>query len=451
MEVMMRRAKRADAEAINFIYNQAIDDGNACMEIDHCTLERRLEWMGRHNKRFPIYVGECEGRIICWVALSQYREGYAYDGVVELSVFVERSMRHQGLGSMLLKFVERQAVKLGHHKILFGVYASNIAALHVYRRHGYRDVGVFRNHGYHKGRLHDIIYMERLLPVKIEEMNQYYFDNYACYQQYFQELQLQLEEQMQRNGMVRSAENPDQWVPEEGEPNYIDDWNGMTVRPVKTDETKDKIPHTPKSDEVTPLLEDTVEENQQETAEAGAQATADVQEHQTQPAAKAEAETDPEEEAPVVAAGGQAVVSESVKQTPVPHTQLSAKKVEKKPSAPLVEKTQKPAEQKVAAMAGAAPAPEQPDPVAELENMTRAVQTAQKPEVFFDLFAEDDEELDHIEPIGHHEDAPKEKKGFFSLFFRGKKSSFTDDNQPMDNQLMWSDVFGGNDSPDDEN
>ena len=102
MEVMMRRAKRADAEAINFIYNQAIDDGNACMEIDHCTLERRLEWMGRHNKRFPIYVGECEGRIICWVALSQDREGFDYDGVVELSVFVERSMRHQGLGSMLL-------------------------------------------------------------------------------------------------------------------------------------------------------------------------------------------------------------------------------------------------------------------------------------------------------------------------------------------------------------
>lgn len=186
MEVTMRRARKGDADAINFIFNQAIDEDGSNLDIDRKTRAYRERWLEEHDRRHPVFVGEVDGEIICWVSLSPYSDRYAYDWVAELSIYVRRDMRRKGLGTLLLKFIEKQAMRLGYYKIVLSVYASNRTALHTYRRAGYRDVGVFRSHGYHKGQLMDIMFMERLLPMPdMDFLKKYYRENYPFYQQYF--------------------------------------------------------------------------------------------------------------------------------------------------------------------------------------------------------------------------------------------------------------------------
>ncbi len=241
MEVIMRRARRSDADAINDIFNQAVTEGESDLDIDVKDTEYRRQWLAYHSRRHPVYVGELEGRVVCWVALSPYSGHYAYDGVAELEMYVAPQYRHQGLGGLLLKFIEQQAMNLGYYKIVLSVYAANLQALHAYRRAGYRDVGVFRNHGYRKGKLYDMVFMERLLPVDMEALNRYYRETYPFYEEYFHREEALYEAQMLRNGMVRSEENPDQWIPGSARADYVDDWNGQTVRVVKNAPALEKI------------------------------------------------------------------------------------------------------------------------------------------------------------------------------------------------------------------
>lgn len=206
MEVLMRRARSGDADAINYIFNQAIQDGNANLDIDEKQREYRLHWLAAHDKRHPVYVGEVQGEVVCWVALSPYSSRYPYDFVADLSIYVRRDLRGQGLGSLLLKFIEQQATQLGYYKIVLSVYGSNRAALHAYRRAGYRDVGVFRNHGYHKGKLVDIIFMERLLTPDMEFLKEYYQNQYPFYDTFFREERAAEEALLRRNGMLPPLE-----------------------------------------------------------------------------------------------------------------------------------------------------------------------------------------------------------------------------------------------------
>lgn len=206
MEVMMRRARRSDAAAINVIFNQAIEDGNANLDIDCKDLAYRQQWLADHDKRHPVFVGEMDGEIACWVALSPYSGRYPYDCVAELSIYVRRDLRGMGLGGLLLKFIEQQAADLGYYKIVLSVFGGNQAALHAYRRAGYRDVGVFRNHGYYKGKLVDIVFMERLLVPDMEFLKQYYRERYPFYEEFFAQQQAEEEATLRRNGMLPPLE-----------------------------------------------------------------------------------------------------------------------------------------------------------------------------------------------------------------------------------------------------
>ena len=285
MEIIMRRARRTDAAAINYIYNQAVEDGDSILEIDVKGQSYREEWLAAHDRRHPVYVGEAEGKVVCWVALSPYNAHYPYDGVAELSVYVERSFRHQGLGSLLLKFIEQQATQLGYCKIILSVYATNLNALHAYRRAGYRDVGVFRSHGYNKGKLYDIVCMERLLPVDMEALNRHYRHTYPFYEEYFRREEAIYEAQMLRNGMVRSQEDPTKWIPGGEHAGYVDDWNGQTVRVVKD----------------APALEEIMREQEEARREAEAEEAPAPE----PPAPAPEAEAPEEPPAPAAAPAGE--------------------------------------------------------------------------------------------------------------------------------------------------
>lgn len=192
----MRRARETDVESLRRIYNQMIEEDEYCLQIDFIESEDCRNWLLAHDKRHPFYVGEIEGEVVCWVSLAPYSVLYPYDWVAELSVCVRQDLRGKGLGGLLLKFIEQQAVRLGYYKIVLSCYTNNLRALHAFRHAGYRDIGVFRNHGYHKGRLVDMMYMERLLAADLENLKDYYSRTYPFYADYFEEEELLAEQEL---------------------------------------------------------------------------------------------------------------------------------------------------------------------------------------------------------------------------------------------------------------
>ena len=235
MKIIMRKARRGDIQAMNRIFNEGVKTEGGSLHIDCKTEDYWLEWFSAHDKKHPVFVGELEEQVVCWAAMSRYSWEYPYDGVAVLSTYLDPAVNFQSVQESLLRFVEGQARELGYYKLVVSVVANNRAALHAYRTTGFRDVGIYRNHGFYKGELVDMVFMERLLPVDMNRLRTYYREHYPFYEEYFAREEAMQELQMLRNGMMRSPENPDQWIPAPKDDEDVrgDDWGGATVRKVR--------------------------------------------------------------------------------------------------------------------------------------------------------------------------------------------------------------------------
>jgi L-amino acid N-acyltransferase YncA len=161
--IAVRQATIADAEAICTIYNQGIEDRIATLETECRTLEERRQWLVGRDTRHPVIVAEVQGRVMGWGSLNPFNPRPVYDAVADLSVYVERSRRGQGIGRHLLEQLIAFARALGYHKMVLATFPFNQAGIALYKRLGFIAVGVYHEQGLLDGRWVDVLIMEKLL------------------------------------------------------------------------------------------------------------------------------------------------------------------------------------------------------------------------------------------------------------------------------------------------
>jgi phosphinothricin acetyltransferase len=110
-----------------------------------------------------VIVAESEGRVIGFGSLNVFNPRAAYKHVADFSLYVERSWRNKGVGRRLLQTLTERARQLGYHKMVLSAFPFNPAGLALYRKSGFRVVGVYREQGFLDGRWVDTIIMEKLL------------------------------------------------------------------------------------------------------------------------------------------------------------------------------------------------------------------------------------------------------------------------------------------------
>jgi len=162
--IRVRTAEESDLPDIRAIHNQGIADGNATLDLDAKSEDDVREWYAaRNDGRYRVIVAERDGRIAGWASLNPYSHRCAYAGVADLSVYVERSSRGTGVGSVLLNAIEGFARRADFHKIVLFALAENEAGTRLYRKLGYRDVGTFEEQGRLDGRYVDVAVKEKIL------------------------------------------------------------------------------------------------------------------------------------------------------------------------------------------------------------------------------------------------------------------------------------------------
>jgi L-amino acid N-acyltransferase YncA len=121
------------------------------------------EWYEKHKGRFKVIVAEHEGQVVGWASLNQYNNRLAYDGVADLSVYISREFRGKGIGKQLLVELESIARENGFHKMVLFTFPFNQLGQGLYKKMGFREVGVFKNQGILDGEFVDVMAMEKLL------------------------------------------------------------------------------------------------------------------------------------------------------------------------------------------------------------------------------------------------------------------------------------------------
>ncbi|KAA9007553.1 N-acetyltransferase family protein [Paenibacillus spiritus] len=162
-ELAVRRAAAGDIEDLLHIYNQGIEDRIATLEEEIKDLAYMKRWMEEHQGRHAVLVAERNGLPVGWASLNPYSHRCAYRGVADLSVYIRREYRGQGVGSLLLQALEEEARLSGFRKIILFTFPFNNQGQGLYRKMKYREVGIFENQGLLDGAPIDVMIMEKLL------------------------------------------------------------------------------------------------------------------------------------------------------------------------------------------------------------------------------------------------------------------------------------------------
>jgi phosphinothricin acetyltransferase len=159
----VRRAIAADVAGITSVYNEGIEDRIATLETEPRTEAERRAWLEERDERHPVLVAVDDDAVLGWVSLNVFNARHAYRFVADLSVYVARAARGRGVGSRLLDAAIAEARRLGFHKIVLAGFPFNDRGLALYRKYGFREVGIYREQGVLDGRWVDTIVMELLL------------------------------------------------------------------------------------------------------------------------------------------------------------------------------------------------------------------------------------------------------------------------------------------------
>lgn len=161
----VRLATLEDSAAIAQIYNEGIEDRVATFETRLRSAADVQSWFdGVH----PVIVLEEGGQIIAFAATSGYRPRDCYAGIAELSVYVARSGRGRGAGRIVLEALIAEAERRGFWKLLSRVFPENTASRKLIASAGFREAGVYKNHGKLDGQWRDVVIVERLIPSNLK-------------------------------------------------------------------------------------------------------------------------------------------------------------------------------------------------------------------------------------------------------------------------------------------
>jgi L-amino acid N-acyltransferase YncA len=162
-DICVRRASSGDLEAIRKIYNQGIEDRLATLEADPRTEDDMGAWWAEHDDRYVALVAMERERVVGWAALNRFSHRCAHSSVADLSVYVARERRGEGIGYALLDRLADEAKRGGFHKVVLHALNDNEHGKRLYRKASFAEVGIFREHGRLDGRFVDVVAMERLL------------------------------------------------------------------------------------------------------------------------------------------------------------------------------------------------------------------------------------------------------------------------------------------------
>ena len=162
-DLLIRNALPADAARIAGIYNHYILHSTITFDTEPKSPQERAQWIDDHDALHPVLVGEVDGDIVVWGALTRWGLRPAYRHTSEVSVYVDRESRGRGIGQAMTEALIAEADRLGHHALISQVVSDNEASIKVAERLGFERVGLLKEVGRKFDRWLDVVVMERLL------------------------------------------------------------------------------------------------------------------------------------------------------------------------------------------------------------------------------------------------------------------------------------------------
>ncbi|MDP9959462.1 GNAT family N-acetyltransferase [Chryseobacterium lathyri] len=144
-ELQFRNAELKDLEKIVEIYNSTIPSRMVTADTESVSVESRKNWFDEHNPETrPLWIIENnDHETIGWVSFSSFYGRPAYNGTVEMSIYLDESCRGKGYGKKVMEYCIDKAPSLGIKTLLGFIFSHNEASLKLFRNFGFEEWGMF--------------------------------------------------------------------------------------------------------------------------------------------------------------------------------------------------------------------------------------------------------------------------------------------------------------------
>ncbi|MDH5482900.1 MAG: GNAT family N-acetyltransferase [Candidatus Bathyarchaeota archaeon] len=162
----IRKTVEEDAGSIASIFNYFVENSFASYE----TMKAGPDFyskLRRASVDLPFYVVEsAESRkVVGFGFLQPYRNRDTFRQTAEISYFILPEHTRRGLGTELLKRLEKDARENNITTLLANISSLNEQSLRFHRKNGFKRCGSFKRIGTKFGKEFDVIWMQKFLVV----------------------------------------------------------------------------------------------------------------------------------------------------------------------------------------------------------------------------------------------------------------------------------------------
>jgi L-amino acid N-acyltransferase YncA len=159
----VRPATIDDAAGIARVLNGIVAEGGLTALDTPVSLEQERSFLAALGPRSSLLVAELDGRIVGFQGLDPAGTFAAMAHVAQLGSYVERPWRGHGIARRLWQRNREIGLERGFRKVIIQVRVRNTGALAFYRRLGFEDIGIAREHVVVDGHYEDEVLLEREL------------------------------------------------------------------------------------------------------------------------------------------------------------------------------------------------------------------------------------------------------------------------------------------------
>lgn len=157
MNIEIKHISQQDWKSVGNIYKLGIETGIATFETEVPTWGK---WNQSHLKccRLAAWL---DSNLVGWAALSSVSDRCVYDGVAEVSIYVDTNLNGKGIGTQLLQRLIIESENEGYWTLQAGIFPENKTSISVHKKAGFREIGYREKIGKKNGVWYDNAILER--------------------------------------------------------------------------------------------------------------------------------------------------------------------------------------------------------------------------------------------------------------------------------------------------
>lgn len=131
-------AQACDLERIVTTYNSTVASKLVTADLEPVSVESKRAWFEAHNSSTrPLWIVLAGGDYAGWMSFNSFYGRPAYQGTVEVSIYLEEHFRGHGLGRLCLEKAVASGPALGVKTLLGFIFDHNTPSLKLFKGMGF--------------------------------------------------------------------------------------------------------------------------------------------------------------------------------------------------------------------------------------------------------------------------------------------------------------------------